>query len=94
MSDLDEVSLSIGKLTGQVESLGQNIDHMISWVKESNRRFEDVLQTHTTNDANNFEELKRRIAGLDKFKARVYTVASVCSLCFTAGMNYLLNKPK
>lgn len=89
MSELDEVSMHIGQLTGQVEALNSNLEHLIGWVKESNASMKVTMDAHDANDRREFETIRNKIQSLDKFKTKVLTGAAICSLVFTASANYL-----
>lgn len=90
MSDLDQVSLHIGQLSGQVESLNKNMDHLVSWIKDSNGRIETALTTHATEDKKSFDLLTEKVAKLEKFRAKALAVVSVCTLVLTGGWNFLI----
>lgn len=92
MSELDEASLTIGKLTGQVEALNDNLEHLINWIKESNTRMEEQLFKHTEADTKNFNMLFRQVDRLENFKSSVVRMASmasvmICSM-FELGVTY------
>lgn len=89
---IDALSYNVGKLTGQVESLNENMEHLVNWIKESNTRIEKTLSDHSAADKIDFDDLKKKVVSLEKFKARVYMVASICSLGITAGLNYCFRK--
>lgn len=82
--DLDEVSMRIGLLTGQVEALNNNMEHMISWMKSSNETFQTSLTKHTEADAVNFTTLTTKVDGVLSWKKKVMTVGAVCSVIVTA----------
>lgn len=90
MSDLDEVSLKIGQLSGQMQMQNQNFEHLITWIKESNGRIELALGNHSSEDKNNFKSLEEKVAKLDKFRVRALAVVSVCSLVLTAAVNFII----
>lgn len=90
MSELDEVSMRIGLLTGQVESLNGNMEHLISWIKDSNAELKTAMTAHDANDRQEFEKLKTKIQSLDGFKNRVMAVSALCSLIISGCGSWLL----
>lgn len=89
MSELDEVSMRIGQLTGQVEGLNENFERMITWMKESHTEVKSALDAHNANDKKEFAELKTRVERLDGFRNKIIAICSVCSAVFTAGGSFL-----
>lgn len=89
MSELDEVSMHIGQLTGQMESLNENFERMITWMKESHTEVKLALDVHNANDKIQFDELKTKVEALDGFRNKIIAVCSVCSALFTAGGSFI-----
>lgn len=64
---------------------------MIAFMKESDDRFNDRFTVHEEADRKNFEALNEKFAGLDKFRIRVYAIASVCAFVCTSAINFATN---
>lgn len=90
MSELDEVSMRIGLLTGQVEALNSNMEHMLSWMKDSHSEMTKAIADHSETDRKEFDEIKKRVQSLDGFRNRVMTVSAVCSLIVSGCGSWLL----
>lgn len=90
MSELDEVSMRIGLLTGQVESLDSKIEHLIGWIKDSNSKVEAALTEHRKEDKKEFDEMRIKVQGLESFKKNIIAIASVCSLALTGVVHIVI----